>query len=128
MRHTLNSDTGDFAGKEVKRMQAGRFIRRTLNAVVPPALFLALAGYFGWQATQGAHGLHSYHDQLRLLDDARQSQKDATQEQAAWRRRVAGLSEGALNADTLDERSRAMLNLAHPNDIVVPYDRHDQLF
>ncbi|NHO33852.1 FtsB family cell division protein [Acetobacter fallax] len=109
-------------------MQFGRLFRRTMNAVLPPALFLALTGYFGWQATQGAHGLHSYHQQLQLLDDARESQKNAVEEQTAWRRRVSGLSEGALNGDMLDERARAMLNLANPNDIVVPYDKHDQLY
>lgn len=109
-------------------MQFGRFVRRFLNAVLPPALFLALTGYFGWQVTQGAHGITSYNTQLQLLDQARESQQNAVEEQAAWRRRVAGLSEGALNADILDERARAMLNLAHPNDIVIPYDKHDQLY
>ncbi|MFT8718915.1 FtsB family cell division protein [Acetobacter sp.] len=109
-------------------MQLGRMIRRATNAVLPPSVFLALTGYFCWQATQGAHGLHSYHEQLQLLDQARESQGNAVAEQAAWRRRVSGLSEGALNADILDERARAMLNLANPNDIVVPYDKHSQLY
>lgn len=109
-------------------MQLGRMIRRAANAVLLPSVFLALTGYFGWQATQGAHGLKSYHEQLQLLDEARQSQANAVTEQAAWRRRVTGLSEHALNADILDERARAMLNLANPNDIVVPYDKHDQLY
>ncbi|NHN88372.1 FtsB family cell division protein [Acetobacter conturbans] len=109
-------------------MQLGRMMRRAANAVLPPSVFLALTGYFCWQATQGAHGMKSYHEQLQLLDQAHESQTNAVTEQAAWRRRVSGLSEGALNPDILDERARAMLNLANPNDIVVPYDKHDQLY
>lgn len=109
-------------------MQLGRMFRRAANAVLPPSLFLALTGYFGWQVTQGDHGMHAYTQQLALLDEARESQSNAVQEQAAWRRRVAGLSESSLNGDILDERARAMLNLANPNDIVVPYDKHDQLY
>lgn len=109
-------------------MQLGRLFRRAMNAVLPPALFLALTGYFGWQAMRGDHGIRSYDQQLHLLDEAQDAKKNAIAEQAAWRRRVAGLSENALNRDILDERARAMLNLAHPNDIVVPYDKHDQLY
>ncbi|NHN84053.1 septation inhibitor protein [Acetobacter musti] len=109
-------------------MQLGRLFRRAMNAVLPPAVFLSLSGYFGWQATQGDHGLTSYHHQLQLLDEAHESRTNAVAEQTAWRRRVSGLSEGALNGDMLDERARAMLNLANPNDIVVPYDKHDQLY
>ena len=49
-------------------------------------------------------------------------------EQAAWSQRVSGLRNGALDADTLDERSRAMLNLAEPNDVVVPYGQNGKLY
>jgi len=33
-----------------------------------------------------------------------------------------------LDADMLDERSRAMLNLANPNDIIVSYGPQDHVF
>jgi cell division protein FtsB len=41
---------------------------------------------------------------------------------------VSGLRDHALDADTLDERARAMLNLADPNDIVVPYGPNNRLY
>ncbi|GAN63791.1 FtsB family cell division protein [Acetobacter indonesiensis] len=109
-------------------MQIGRIIRRTVRAVVPPLVFLGIAGYFGWNATQGDHGMKAYKQQLVLLDQAKQAQQDSLAEQAAWRRRVNGLHEQSLDKDTLDERARAMLNLADKNDIVVPYDRRDPLY
>ncbi|KXV73089.1 septum formation initiator family protein [Acetobacter cerevisiae] len=109
-------------------MQIGRFIRRAVRAIVPPTVFLGIAVYFGWNATQGDHGMKAYQSQLVLLDQAKQAQQDATAEQIAWRRRVNGLREQSLDNDTLDERARAMLNLADKNDIVVPYDRHDPLY
>ncbi|MDG6093617.1 septum formation initiator family protein [Acetobacter sp. AN02] len=109
-------------------MKIGRFIRRALSATVPPALFLSLTTYFGWEATQGDHGLKAYHEELLKLDEAHEAQQNAMVEQDIWRRRVAGLKEGALDPDLLDERARAMLNLSRKNEIVVPYDRHHQLY
>ncbi|NVN11915.1 MULTISPECIES: septum formation initiator family protein [Nguyenibacter] len=109
-------------------MQIGRMIRRAIRMVVPPALFIGLTGYFGWNAMQGDHGMHSYQAQLRLLDEARAAQQDAMSEQLAWARRVRGLKENALDRDTLDERARAMLNLSRSNELVVPYGAHDRLY
>ncbi len=102
-------------------MSFARAIKRTVRAALPPLLFLSLVGYFGWNATQGAHGLRSYRSQLTLLGQADAAETAAVAEQAAWMQRVSGLRDGGLDADTLDERSRSMLNLAEPNELVVPY-------
>ncbi|WP_025840732.1 FtsB family cell division protein [Asaia platycodi] len=109
-------------------MQIVRAIRRVVRAVVPPALFLGLTAYFGWNALQGDHGLKAYHQQLKLMDQAVQAQKDADDEQAVWKRRITSLNERALDADMLDERSRAMLNLARSGDTVIPYGPHEKLY
>lgn len=102
-------------------MSLARAVKRKVKAAIPPLLFLSLVGYFGWNATQGDHGLRSYQVQLHLLQQAKDAQQAAVMEQTAWSQRVSGLRDGGLDADTLDERSRAMLNLAEPNEIVVPY-------
>ncbi|WP_408887669.1 FtsB family cell division protein [Neoasaia chiangmaiensis] len=102
--------------------------RRAVRAIVPPALFLGLTAYFGWNAMQGDHGIHAYHQQLQLREQALQAQRDANDEQIVWKRRVASLDERALNADMLDERARAMLNLARTGDLVIPYGPHDKLY
>ncbi len=102
-------------------MSFARAVKRKVRAALPPLLFLSLVGYFGWNATQGEHGLQSYRNQLALLDRADTAKDAAIAEQAAWTRRVSGLRDSELDADTLDERSRSMLNLAEPNELVVPY-------
>jgi cell division protein FtsB len=109
-------------------MQLARYIKRKVKAAIPPVVFLGLVGYFGWNAFQGAHGLKSYGQQLQLLSQARAAQAQAHEEEAVWTRRVSGLRDGMMDADTLDERARAMLNLAEPNEIVVPYGPHEKLY
>ncbi len=98
-----------------------RAVKRRVKEAIPPAIFLGLTAYFGWNATQGELGLKSYAQQLALLDRATAARAAATLEQQSWRQRVEGLRDVALDADTIDERSRAMLNLAEPDEIVVPY-------
>ncbi len=105
-----------------------RLIKNWLRSAVAPSIFLAVMAYFGWQATQGERGLQSYamrQEQLKLV----QAELDrTTQDRDQWERRVAGLKTQRLDPDTLDERARAMLNVADPTDIVVPYPAGKKLF
>lgn len=109
-------------------MPFGRDIKRRLRAVVAPLIFLSLVGYFGWNAVQGNRGLVAYAQRQELLAQAQADQARAQAERDAWERRVAGLRARHIDADALDERSRAMLNLADPSDIIVPYGTSDRLF
>ena len=107
-------------------------IRRTLKeaalAALPPALFLALVAYFLWNATQGDRGLQAYALRQEQLKTAQAELARATDDQNAWERRVSGLRSQRLDPDTLDERARAMLNLADPADVVMPYGAGKKLF
>ena len=49
-------------------------------------------------------------------------------ERDGWETRVYGLRPHHLNPDTLDERARAMLNLADPSDVIVKLGPQDKLF
>jgi cell division protein FtsB len=109
-------------------MSIGREIKRRAKAAVPSVVLLAIAAYFGWSATQGDRGLQAY---ARQQDQLRLAQTELTRvdtEVANWERRVAGLRTTRLDPDTLDERARAMLNLADPADIVVMYGQGKKLF
>jgi cell division protein FtsB len=106
----------------------GREIRRRLKAVVAPLIFLSLVGYFGWNAVQGDRGLMAFAQRKELLAQAREDQARAQAELEAWERRVSGLRSRHIDADALDERARAMLNLADPSDVIVPYAPADRLF
>ncbi len=105
-----------------------RRIRRALQAMVPPTLFLALVAYFLWNATQGDRGLQAYAIRQEQLKTVQAEFDRVLQDQAGWDRRVAALRSQRLDPDMLDERARAMLNLADPGDIVVPYAQGKRLF
>ncbi len=109
-------------------MSIVREIKRRAKLCVPPVMLLAVAAYFFWSATQGDRGLQAYarqQDQLRL---ANTELAGANAEMEVWERRVAGLRANHLDADALDERARAVLNLADPADVVVMYPRTKPLF
>ena len=109
-------------------MSLGREIRKRTKAAIPSVILFAVAGYFGWSATQGDHGLQAYagkQDQLRL---ARLELSHVNAEMEIWERRVAGLRTSRLDSDTLEERARAMLNLADPTEVVVMYGQGKKLF
>lgn len=109
-------------------MSFARALKRRVQVALPPVIFLALTAYFGWSATKGDRGLEAMtarREQLRL---ARADLTRATADQETWDKRVAGLRVGRLDPDALDERSRAMLNLADPADVVVMYGTGKKLF
>ena len=109
-------------------MNIVRAAKRLAIAAIPPVLFLSLTAYFGWNALRGDHGLRSYAMRQQQLIHATADQKAAETEREAWETRVAGLRANHIDPDTLDERARAMLNLADPNDVVVPYGQGNKLF
>jgi cell division protein FtsB len=109
-------------------MALGRELKRRAKAAVAPLVFLSLVGYFGWNATQGDHGLVAYTQRQQLLKRAQGDLANARAELADWQRRVAALQSDHLDADILDQRARAMLNLSDPGDIIVPYPDKDRLY
>ena len=109
-------------------MSIGREIKRRVKSAVPSVLLLAVAGYFGWSATQGDHGLQAYAHQQEQLRVAQAELLRTTSDVDAWDRRVAALRSTHLDLDSLDERARAMLNLAEPTEIVVMYGQGKKLF
>jgi cell division protein FtsB len=103
-------------------------LKRRLRLMIAPTAFLAIAGYFGWHAMQGNRGLVAHAERLELLRKVEADNATARAERDRWERRVASLRASQLNPDTLDERARAMLHLADPGDIVVPYPDSQKLF
>ncbi|MCW3475445.1 FtsB family cell division protein [Limobrevibacterium gyesilva] len=109
-------------------MSIARGLKRKGKAAIPPLVFLSLVTYFLWQATQGDRGLQAYALRQDDLKAAQAELQRAEIELAAWERRVTALRTSRLDPDSLDERSRAMLNLSDPNDIIVPYGSGQRLF
>ncbi len=109
-------------------MNIVRAAKRTATALIAPTLFMGLTAYFGWNATQGDHGLKTYSLRKVQLIEAQKQLSLATAERDMWETRTAGLRDKHVDPDTLDERARAMLNLADPTDLVVPYGPGKNLF
>ncbi len=81
-----------------------------------------LTGYFAYHALHGDRGILAW---MRLSQELKtaQSELDRTlDERQALERRVALLSNSSLDPDLLDEQARAMLNFAHPDDLVIFLD------
>ncbi|MBV9734714.1 MAG: septum formation initiator family protein [Acidisphaera sp.] len=102
-------------------MSFRRELKRRAKAALPPLVFLLVVAYFAWNATQGDLGLRSYAAREQDLLAAQATLATATAEMQTWERRVAALRPSHLDPDALDERTRAMLNVADPADIVVQY-------
>ena len=109
-------------------MTIGKRIQQAAKAIVAPTLFLTLVAYFGWHATQGDRGLQSYALRQTQLVGAQAELHRVELERDLLERRVAGLRTQRLDPDTLDERARAMLNVADPNDLVFMYGAGKRLF
>lgn len=105
-----------------------RRVKAFLRASIAPTLFLALVGYFGWNATQGERGLQSYAVRERQLVAVQAELKRVEQERDVLERRLSGLRTQRLNPDTLDQQSRAMLGVAEPSDVVLMYGPARKLF
>lgn len=110
------------------RMTWTRALRRRIRAAIPPLIFLLIAGYFAWNATQGTLGLKAYAQREQDLKTAQLGLAHAQQELTEWERRVAALRASHLDPDLLDERARAMLNLASPEDVIIPFGPRERLY
>lgn len=90
-------------------------IRRAL-----PTLFLTgLVFYFGYHGLSGDQGVLAWAGYQAKVVELEDELALAEAERIALERRAERLREGSLDLDLLDERSRDILNFAHPDDFVV---------
>jgi len=108
-------------------MSFARTVRRKLRAAAAPAVLLLVVSYFLWNAAQGDRGLEARAARQQELAAAQADLARANDEVATWERRIGALRT-RIDTDALDERARAMLNRADPDDIIVTYDKGQRLF
>jgi cell division protein FtsB len=109
-------------------MSLGRELKRRVRLMLAPSVFLAITLYFGWNATQGDRGLVARAERQDLLHQVIADQAASRAERDSWETRVAGLRARHLNPDTLDERARAMLNVAEPNDVIIKLSPQEKMW
>lgn len=91
-----------------------------LGAFAGTATFLVLASYFAFAAVRGDYGVAA-RAQVEAETRALQAERDALSAAlAATRVRVAGLSDGSLDADLLGERVRDVLGYMRPDEVLLP--------
>lgn len=95
-------------------------MKRRVRAVVLPALFLAVTGYFVFNAVNGSRGIVAQRHNEAILEQDRVALAATTTRRDRWQARVDSLRHHAIAADMLDQQARAVLNLAEPDDLAVP--------
>jgi cell division protein FtsB len=103
-------------------MVTRRRLRSILTALGLYVMAALLIGYFGVNAFSGNHGLKAKQDIDQQIEVASGELAELQAERAEWERRIALLKPKQLDPDMLDERARALLDYAHPNDLVLMFD------
>lgn len=96
-----------------------RAIKNRLRALAPPAVFIIITWYFGWNAIHGKSGLEAQQQERAALAQAQGNFSTVDASRAGWEVRIADLSGRSIAPDMLDDQARQVLNLANPNDIVI---------
>jgi cell division protein FtsB len=89
------------------------------RAFIFPVLALGAAGYFGYHLQIGDHGLQARADLERRKDVLAGELAGLTEVKQRLERDVSLLRPESLDPDMLDERARAILNLAHSDDLIM---------
>ena len=89
------------------------------RAFIFPLLALSEGGYFGYHLQNGDHGLTSHADLERRKDVLEGELAGLREVRLRIESDVALLEPDSLDPDMLDERARAILNLAHRDDLVM---------
>jgi cell division protein FtsB len=90
-----------------------------LRQLLTPLLFAAVFGYFGYHIVNGDRGLLAM---IHLQNEVRTAQQNLVETRATlriWENRVSLLRTGSLDPDMLDERARALLHVARPDEVVI---------
>ncbi len=96
-----------------------RELKRRCVACLPPAIFLAITGYFAWNAVHGARGLEAQAAERTELAHAKLQFATVDAARQQWETKIAALGNQSIDPDMLDAELRQILSLAGPADLVV---------
>lgn len=94
--------------------------RKTLRRAAVPAAVLTVMAFFGVYAVLGPNGMLAYGDYQRKLEKRERDYASLDQRRAVLKNRVALLDPDHANPDMVDEMVRKELNVAHPDEVIVP--------
>ncbi len=99
-------------------------LRRHGRQIAVSLLAVGVIGYFAYHAVEGDRGLRAY---FAVKHETAAAQRDLAALRATRKtleRRVMLLRPDSLDLDMLEERARAVLNLGHPDELVIFLPRH----
>jgi cell division protein FtsB len=109
-------------------MYVSRRLRRWGRALVAPALGIVLTGYFAYNLVVGDRGFIAWRRLTEQIQTADNRLAILRAERTTLKQKVADLSPDHLDPDLLDERVRASLDLAEPNELVIMRDTPASLY
>ncbi len=95
-------------------------LAKTLRRAALPALGLTLMAFFGAYAVLGPNGTLAYGDYKRQLVKREADFARLDARRAVLKNRVTLLDPRRANPDMVDEMVRKELNVAHPDEVIVP--------
>jgi len=95
-------------------------IGRTIGRAALPALGLGVIAFFGASAVVGRSGVMAYGEYKAQIAERERAFVAVDHRRAVLRNRVALLDPRHANPDMVDELVRRELNVAHPDEVIVP--------
>lgn len=97
-------------------------LRRRLRHVLGPLMGLGAVAYFAYHTVEGDRGLLAYFKLRNEILEAELQLARIASDRQEMEHRVLLLRPDHLDPDMLEERARIMLNMSHPDEVVV-FDR-----
>ncbi len=94
-------------------------ITKRARASAGPIFGILAVAYFSYHLVEGDRGLFAYLKLQHSIDKAKAVYLVTEDEKRALEKRVSLLRLENLDTDLLEERSRDVLGLAHPDEIVI---------
>lgn len=104
-----------------------RSVRSRLRVFIIPTCSIVVTAYFAYHVFYGDHGIIAWQRLEQQAVETRDKRDRLSLDRLALQKKVQLLRPESIDPDLLDERARAALNFAHPNDIVMfPADHQVQ--
>jgi cell division protein FtsB len=100
-------------------MTVSHEIKKRAKAGIGPILGILAVAYFSYHLIEGDRGLFAYLKLQHDIERAEDVYRITEQEKQTLEKRVDLLRPENLDIDMLEERSRDVLGLAHPDEIVI---------
>jgi cell division protein FtsB len=95
-------------------------IAKTLRRAALPGLALVIISFFGGYAVFGPNGAMAYGEYQSQLAKRELYFQQLDHRRSVLKNRVALLDPRHANPDMVDELVRKELNVAHPNEVIIP--------